>query len=121
MFALLRILIAAVAALVLLAGLFAVVGGGAPMISGFWLMLLGAAGLLAVLFERTRYRSAAAEASGAAPGAAGMDTGAPEPRFRPTEERFIDPTTRRQLRVWIDPASGERRYRPDEEPATTPR
>lgn len=43
-----------------------------------------------------------------------FDTGPPEARFRATEERFVDPTTRRQLRVWVDPATGERRYRDDE-------
>ncbi len=30
--------------------------------------------------------------------------------FRPTDERFEDPTTRRRMRVWADPTSGERRY-----------
>lgn len=27
-----------------------------------------------------------------------------------TEEIFIDPTTRRRMRVWIDPADGSRHY-----------
>ena len=110
----LRILVAAISALVLLAGLFAVVGGGATMLTGFWLLVLGAGGLLAVTFERMRYRSEAAELSGEAAGGAGVDSGPPDPRFQPTDERFIDPTTRRQLRVWIDARTGERRYRPDE-------
>lgn len=109
----LRILVAAISVLLLLAGLFAVVGGGATMISGFWLLIMGAVGLLAVTFERMRYRSEAAERSGESAGGAGVDTGPPDPRFQPTEERFIDPTTRQRLRVWIDPVSGERRYRPD--------
>ena len=32
----------------------------------------------------------------------------PYPRFRPTEERFEDPTTRQRMRVWLTrgPASG---------------
>ena len=110
----LRIVVAVVSALLLLAGLFAVVGGGATMLSGFWLLVMGGVGLLAVTFERMRYRSETAELTGEAPGAAGIDDGPPDPRFQPTPERFIDPTTRRRLRVWIDPSTGERRYRPDE-------
>ena len=110
----LRVLVAAISGLLLLAGLFAVVGGGVTMVSGFWLLILGAGGLLAVTFERMRYRSEAAELSGEAAGGAGADAGPPDPRFQPTEERFIDPTTRQRLRVWIDARTGERRYRPDE-------
>ncbi len=34
-----------------------------------------------------------------------------EPRFRPTDEVFMDPTSGRKMRVWLDPRSGERRYR----------
>ena len=37
-----------------------------------------------------------------------------EPRFRRTDERFIDPTTHVSMRVWIDPDTGERRYRAEE-------
>ena len=114
MFGALRIAVAAVSALLLLAGLFAVVGGGPPALTGIWLLILGGAGMIAVAFERTRYRSEAAELTGDPAGAAGVDTGPPDPRFKPTEERFIDPTTRRRLRVWVDPITGERRYRPDE-------
>jgi hypothetical protein len=114
MFGALRIVIAAVSALLMLAGLFAVVGGGPPALTGIWLLLLGSVGLLAMAFERTRYRSETAELTGEHAGPAGIDTDPPDPRFVATEERFIDPTTRRRLRVWMDPASGERRYRPDE-------
>jgi hypothetical protein len=110
----LRVLVAAISALLLLAGLFAVAGGGATIVTGVWLLVMGAVGLLAVTFERMRYRSAAAELSGEQAGGSGADSGPPDPRFQPTEERFIDPTTRQRLRVWIDARSGERRYRPDE-------
>jgi hypothetical protein len=110
----LRILVGVVALLLLLAGFALVITGGVEGLSGLWLMVLGAAGLVAVAFERMRYRSEAAEQSGEAPGEAGVDTDPPEPRFRATEERFVDPTTRRRLRVWVDPDSGERRYRIDE-------
>jgi hypothetical protein len=30
--------------------------------------------------------------------------------FRPTDEQFVDPTSGERLRVYIDPATGERRY-----------
>jgi hypothetical protein len=33
----------------------------------------------------------------------------------PTDERFRDPTTRRIMRVWIDPATGARHYVPDQQ------
>jgi hypothetical protein len=32
---------------------------------------------------------------------------------RPTDEVFTDPATGRSMRVWYDPATGEREYRPD--------
>lgn len=114
MFRALRILVGVVSLLLLLAGLAALALGGVPGLSGLWLMLLGAAGLVAVAFERTRYRSEAAERSWESVGGAGVDEGPIDSRFRPTDERFVDPTTRRRLRVWADPATGERRYRLDE-------
>ena len=111
----LRILVGVAGLLMLLAGLGVIVAvDGAERLSGLWLMILGAVCLVAVAFERMRYRSEAAERTGEAPGEAGIDTGPPEARFRATDERFVDPTTRRQLRVWVDPGSGERRYRIDE-------
>jgi hypothetical protein len=36
-----------------------------------------------------------------------------QPGWLPTRERFMDPTTRRVMRVWIDPARGERHYVPE--------
>ena len=88
--------------------------GGAQALSGLWLVAIGAAGLVAVAFERTRYRSEAAEEQGDEPGNAGIDDGPVDPRFRPTDERFVDPTTRQPVRVWVDRSTGERRYRLDE-------
>jgi hypothetical protein len=38
-----------------------------------------------------------------------------EPRFQRTDELFADPTTSHVMRVWLDPATGERRYRAEEE------
>lgn len=110
MFNALRVVVAIVSLLLLLGGLAIIMVGGFPGLSGLWLIVLGAAGLVAVAFERTRYHSEAAERSGDPSRPVGD---AADARFRPTEERFVDPTTREQLRVWVDPATGERRYRPD--------
>jgi hypothetical protein len=32
----------------------------------------------------------------------------------PTAERFRDPSTKKIMRVWIDPADGSRHYVPDD-------
>src|SRR6188508_2589412 len=114
MYAILRVLVVAFSVLCLIGGLAVIVAGGPAALSGLWLIALGAVGLLAVAFEQTRYHSEAAERGDESPGNAGIDDGPLDPRFRATDERFVDPTTRQQLRVWVDPASGERRYRRDE-------
>lgn len=41
------------------------------------------------------------------------DASSPMPGWLATNERFRDPGTRRIMRVWVDPASGERHYVPD--------
>jgi hypothetical protein len=68
--------------------------------------------VIAAIVERNRYRSDEAERTAAAYGPGGGEPADEpiDPRFRPTDERFEDPTTRQRMRVWIDPASGERRY-----------
>ena len=110
----LRVLIGAVALLLLVVGALALLGTGFPEgLSGLWLIALGAAGLIAVALERIRYGSEAEELSGAR-SSTGLDANPTDPRFRPTDERFVDPTTRRRVRVWVDPDTGERRYRSDE-------
>lgn len=114
MFTTLRLVVGTCAALLIAAGIGVIVIGGLPGLSGLWLVATGAVGLVAVVLERTRYRSEDAERRGQDPGIAGIDGDPLDPRFRPTDERFVDPTTRRAVRVWVDPASGERRYRPDE-------
>jgi len=38
---------------------------------------------------------------------------APEVGWRPTSECFIDPSTSRRMRVWVDAADGTRHYVPD--------
>ena len=69
--------------------------------------------IAAVILERTRYRSLHAERTGDGSRPGRRRAGAPEPRFRPTDERFVDPTTHVAMRVWLDPATGERRYVPE--------
>jgi hypothetical protein len=34
----------------------------------------------------------------------------PEPTWLPTTERFVDPSTKRVMRVWVEPGSGARHY-----------
>ena len=65
---------------------------------------------MAVVLERSRYRSEAAERSDAAPGPGGGEPSVPQPPFRPTDEVFVDPTSGHRLRVYLNPATGERRY-----------
>jgi hypothetical protein len=36
-----------------------------------------------------------------------------QPTWVPTKERFVDPTTQRVMRVWVDPADHARHYVPD--------
>jgi hypothetical protein len=67
--------------------------------SGIQLVVLGALGVAVALFERSRYW----------PGRGPTDSG----RLRPTDERFIDPSSGERMRVWIDPTSGQRSYLPD--------
>jgi hypothetical protein len=85
---------------------------GLPLI-GLFVALLGVGLLAALLFERMRYQSEDAERVALTPASPGGDpAGAPlEPRFRRTDEVFIDPTSGRQMRVFADPTTGERRYR----------
>ena len=82
----------------------------ATWVDGLWSIVAGAVVLVAVVLERSRYRSEAAERSDAAPGPGGGEPSAPGAPFRPTDEVFVDPTSGHRLRVYLDPATGERRY-----------
>ena len=94
-------------------GAAAVTGPGGSLMAALVLFIPGAVLIAAVLLERTRYRSLHAERTGDAHGPGGGETVRPDGRFRPTEERFLDPTTGVPLRVWVDPATGEQRYVPE--------
>ena len=78
---------------------------------GLQLVAMGAFLVIVVALERQRYRSAAAERNNAPAGPGGGEpAGSLDPRFHPTNEVFIDPTTGHRMRVVVDPATGERRY-----------
>lgn len=103
-----RALIFGIAVLVFVGGLIGAVAG--EVAGGLWAMVIGAVGMLAVVFERQRYRSQTAEHGPPVTGPGGGEPDPPAPPFRPTEERFVDPTSGRWMRVYVDPGSGERRY-----------
>lgn len=105
-----RAVLFGLAALAVLLGLASLATFG-PGSGGLLLVLIGGGGLIVLLFERTRYRSAASERSGDPIGPGGGEPpGALEPRFERTDEVFVDPTSRRRMRVHVDRGSGERRY-----------
>lgn len=76
----------------------------------FWMISSGVVLVIVALIEVTRYRSESAEKGHVQPGPGGGENVAPEPRFRPTDEVFVDPTTQRRMRVYLDQQTGERRY-----------
>lgn len=110
-----RVLIGGVGVLLVLGGIAmaAVTGPGGDLVAALTLFIPGAVIIVGVMLERTRYRSLHAERTGDGPGGGGGETVRPEGRFRPTEERFLDPTTGVPLRVWVDPGTGEQRYVPE--------
>ena len=104
-----RLVLATIGVLLLAAGLAATVGGAG--LSGLWATIIGAGLVVAVAIERNRYRSEAADRAFEPSGPGGGEPAGPvEPRFRPTDELFVDPTTGVQMRVHVDPRTGERRY-----------
>jgi hypothetical protein len=106
-----RLAIAAVATLMLVGGLGAIGLGGATTGTGLSLVVIGAGALIALAIERNRYRSEDAERSFESAGPGGGEPARQlDPRFRRTEETFVDPTTGVKMRVFVDRASGDRRY-----------
>jgi len=82
-----------------LAGLVAGIGAALLLAGvtfpGIQALVIGGVIVIAILFER-RYRNDARRP--------------PEGRWQPTGERFTDPTTGKDVEVFYDPQSGERRY-----------
>lgn len=97
---------------VMLLGLLVITELPDARVTGLLWVAIGGFLVVAVAAERQRYRSTSAERSNAPAGPGGGETrdDALEPRFRPTGEVFIDPTTGHRMRVLVDPATGERRY-----------
>jgi hypothetical protein len=104
-----RIVLGAIGFLLVLAGLAASAAGAG--ISGIWATIMGAVLVVAVVIERQRYRSEEADRAFEPSGPGGGEpSGTLEPRFRPTDELFVDPTTGVEMRVHVDSRTGERRY-----------
>lgn len=83
---------------------------------GLWLTVMGVALVVAVVLERQRYRSEDADRAFEPTGPGGGEPeGLIEPRFRPTEELFVDPTSGHRMRVHVDRRTGERRYLAEDE------
>ena len=108
-----RVVVLLLGLTMLVAGLALItVAGGPGTVAGFWLAVTGAVVMVAALIERIRYRSEATDRSGLPAGPAGGEPPGTrlDPRFRRSDEIFIDPTSGHRMRVWLDPTSGERRY-----------
>jgi len=56
-------------------------------------------GIVVALFGWDRYRGKQQRASGSS--------------AQPTNEVFVDPASGQQMRVWYNPSTGQREYRPD--------
>jgi hypothetical protein len=107
-----RLVVIVLGAALVVGGLAGVAVGGQSALAGAWGVVVGLVLIVGAVIERARYRSEHAEATGGPPGPGGGEPSrsALEVRFHATDERFLDPTTRRQMRVWLDPTTGERRY-----------
>jgi hypothetical protein len=88
----------------------AAAGSGGTLFAILFLIVPGALMIIAALIERLRYRSLASEGLGETHGPGGGEFDAPGPPFQPTDERFLDPTTGVQMRVYVDSRTGDRRY-----------
>lgn len=100
--------------LLALVGIGSAIGGLALLLGGqpegLSLLASGAVLGVALVAEWRLGRREAARGAGAGPGAGGSKLGAD---FTRTDELFLDPETGRRTRVWVDPATGERSYRPE--------
>jgi hypothetical protein len=67
-------------------------------IAGWVIVAIVAVGVVAALFGWDRYRS---------------DHKIESDSYQATNEVFTDPASGKLMRVWSDPATGEREYRPD--------
>lgn len=83
--------------LALIAGVLLAIGGIAVWATGggFFLLILAAVVIVTALLEPIYGRTVARPMGS---------------RWRPTDEKFVDPETGSLVTVWFDPSSGERRY-----------
>ena len=115
MLGLARVLIAAFCVLFIVGAVAILVNAREAWVVAVLLILMAVGGFAALVLERTRYRSARAEPP---PGQA-RSPGGERPdqpighTFEATDEIFVDPTSGRRMRVFQDPSTGERRYRPE--------
>jgi hypothetical protein len=111
-----RMLAAVVGGLLVLAGLATLAISPTAVATGVWLVVVGLVLIVATIVERRRYRSETADRESLPIGPGGGEPlGKPlEGRFQRTDEVFIDPTSSRRMRVWLDGTSGERRYRAED-------
>jgi hypothetical protein len=109
-----RGLIVGFGVLMIFAGLASISDGSG--LTGLWLAGIGMVLIVVAVVERLRYRSEVADRSGWSPGPGGGEptTQPLEGRFRRTPEVFVDPTSDRRMRVWLDDQTGERRYRAED-------
>lgn len=68
----------------------------------FWVIVAAVVivGIVVALFGWDRYRGDRRPTSG-------------DQLVQPTDEVFVDPNTGRRMRVWSDPGTGRREYRPE--------
>jgi hypothetical protein len=107
-----RIIAGLLGGLLMIGGLIGLMTGA--WVDGLWAAVSGAVVLVAVVVERPRYRSEAAERGDRVLGPGGGELSMPAAPFQPTDELFVDPTSGQRLRVYLNPATGERRYYAEE-------
>jgi hypothetical protein len=115
-----RLVVLVAGALIVILGLWLIVLPGGPgTVVGLYTVVLGLVLMVGAVIERVRYRADAVDRSGPPIGPGGGEPlDAPlDGRFRPTDEIFVDPTSGYRMRVWLDPDSGERRYRAEPSPS----
>ena len=108
-----RVVLGIIGAMLLLGGIALALAGSAidgAWVAAAWMILSGSVLLIAVVIEISRYRSQTAELGHMGPGPGGGETAPLEPRFQRTDEVFVDPTSNRRMRVYLDSNTGERRY-----------
>jgi len=90
------LIVSALGALLVLAGIVTAVIGGVLMVFIPQLLIGGLFLLVGLAIERWRYKP--------------IGSGRPQPGWTDTGERFVDPETNALTAVYVDAATGERHY-----------